>query len=214
MQNNDLGQKLKEAMDNSGFSRKVIADRAGLKESNLYKLMKGNDIKLKTLLKLVKVLDIQIQDFIETQDDKLVEELRQTIANLELKNRVLDEQIRSIDQQVGVFIEILKNIEEDSKSPSPMYTLITLEGEKKITLSDLLQIFHRMVMFSNILPHKMDLYYKHTSLFFNIIEVRRAAEQCLHLYPMEVQEIFSSMDPELAENQYIDFEKIWKNTTK
>src|SRR4030042_7056885 len=122
MENTDLGKKLKEAMNKSGLRRKEIAKRAEIPEVNLYKLVKAKDIKLKTLMKLAKALDVPIQYFIETGDDKVAEELRQPIETLKLRNRVLDEQIRGIDQQIGVFIEILKNTEEDSKSPSQMFT--------------------------------------------------------------------------------------------
>lgn len=74
-----------------------------------------------------------------------------------------------------------------------------------------LGIFHEMITSANRLPDKEKIYIKYTGEFLNIIEVREAIKENIHLYPIEIQEIFTEFIPENTQNEYIDFEKIWKN---
>jgi hypothetical protein len=67
---------------------------------------------------------------------------------------------------------------------------------------------------ANKLPEKEVMYVKYTGLFLNITEVRQAILENIHLYPVQIQEIFSDQAPDKAENEYIDFERVWKNKGK
>jgi hypothetical protein len=58
------------------------------------------------------------------------------------------------------------------------------------------------------------MYVKYTGLFLNINEVRRAILENIHLYPVQIQEIISDLAPDKAENEYIDFERVYKNIGK
>ena len=211
MESVHFGKKLKQAMDKSGLSRKEIARKAAVPEASIYKMFKSKDIKVKTLLKIAKVLDVPLQYFFEVKDSELVEELRQQLEHERLQTKLLEEYVRFFDQQFGMLIGLMKSFEKTSEGASEFLTLITPEEQQKIPLSSFINIFHNMITSGNKLPKKDDMYVRYTGKFLNIIEVRKSILENIHLYPVEIQEIFTEWIPEQTENEYIDFEKIWKN---
>jgi transcriptional regulator with XRE-family HTH domain len=211
MESIDMGQKLKQAIKKSALSRKEIAHKANISEPNLYRLFRAQDIKVKTLMKLAEVLDVPLQLFLEFKESQVVEELRQQLEHERLHTKLLEEYVRFFDQQFGMLIGILKSVEKTSEGASEFLTLITPEEKQKIPLSSFVHTFFKMITSGNKLPQKEEMYVKYTGKFLNIIEVRRSILENIHLYPLEVQEIFAEWIPEQTEDEYIDFENIWKN---
>ncbi len=206
-----FGKKLKQAMDKSGLTRKEIAEKASVPEPNFYKMFKSKDIKVIALLKLANALDVPLQYFFEIKESQLVEELKKQLEHEKTKSKLLEEHIRFYDQQFGMLIGLLKALEKTDESKTELYTLINPEEQQKIHLSSVLNIYYKMITSGNKLPEKEEMFVKYATKFLNIVELRQVIIENIHLYPVDIQEAISEQTPEIAENEYIDFEKIWKN---
>ncbi len=62
-------KNLHEARNQKGFSIVRLADKSGVTANNIYKMEKqGNNISVKTLLKLCKGLEVKVSDIISEDD--------------------------------------------------------------------------------------------------------------------------------------------------
>lgn len=54
--------KLKEVMKEKGVSRYALAKRSGLNYRTLIAIENGGDVKISTLIKIAKILDVEVRD--------------------------------------------------------------------------------------------------------------------------------------------------------
>jgi transcriptional regulator with XRE-family HTH domain len=208
-----IGQKLREAMDKSGLSRKEIARKAGISEPGLYKIIKAKDIKVNTLIKLSNVLDVSIKEFLDIKDFEGKKELTQQLEKEKRRFMMSMGTVRNLADANQQLLELITIIEENTQSKEAV-TLMLSEDIKRIPLSEFYKLAYEF--FTKALSYSKNKaeIYKLINVLFNIIEFRQLIYQKSdkdYYIRRNMQKILQdiSIIPG-KEDEYIDFRQLLK----
>lgn len=60
-----FGNTLRKILAEKSISHKYMADRLGVKPQRFYQITKMADVKLKTAVRILDIIDMSVQDFLE-----------------------------------------------------------------------------------------------------------------------------------------------------
>jgi transcriptional regulator with XRE-family HTH domain len=206
----NIGEKLKQAIQESRLTWKEIALKTDIREVTLYKLVKKSDIKVSTLLKFAGGLNIPLEFFFGVTETDLIKECKQLLEEERSKNYILTKTLETTEQQFSRLFSIIKEFEkQENPKDQTKLTMVEREGKKTISLSHFFLIYTRMVSAGKT-QGKDDMYLKYTEQFLNIIEIREALKQ----NPFFIPGVDNGIIGEIIENssfeEFIDVRQIYK----
>jgi len=208
-----IGRKLKQAMDESRFTRKEISRKTGIPDITLYKLVKSPDIKVSTLMKLAGFLEVPLQFFFNVENSELVTELNEAL--LEERSRViyLEQALENIAQQFELLLQIIKELEKQApdNSEKKVFTQLLPGETTPITLSSFLYTYQKMIKAADPSLQKEEMFLKYAERFLNILEIRQIIKENPLFIPGNIRDVFTEELDNKAVDEYIDIRKLWKS---
>jgi transcriptional regulator with XRE-family HTH domain len=210
MQPTHLGEKLKQAMNRSSLSRKEIANKAGISEAGLYKLIRAKDIKAGTLMKLVDVLDLTWESFFNSKIDSKLEEIKQSIIRIMAENESLRARNKILEQQQDIVEEYLKALEQRSPGSGTFLRLITTAGIQNISLSTFQSIMRGLFSAMHSYPRRTDRIIRYLGRAINILEYRKYLWRNIYLFEPDIEKSLHKLIRKTGPEEFINDEKIRK----
>jgi transcriptional regulator with XRE-family HTH domain len=213
MKSTSIGQKLKEAMNRSGLSRKEIARKAGISEIGLYKIFNAKDIKVNTLIKLSNVLDVSIKEFLDINDFEGKKELTRQLEDEKTRIFNIMKYIRNLENAHDRLFDLITIIEENTQRKE-VVTLMLPEDTKRIPLSEFYKLAYDFYIMVPSYPNNKAEIFKLINVLFNFVEFRKEISRKTdenYMFWRDIEKILQDISIMTGkEDEYIDYLKLLK----
>jgi len=208
---NDLGNKIKFAVKNSGLTGKEVARQMGFSFTNLNKLYTADDAKLSTLIKLAKVTSRPLNFFLHIEESDQLQELHRQLKEQEQRYKLLQLSLKNLQNSVFRVFDMLSKV-EGSTDRRNMLTLIRPKDTKGISYSHLLKLLYKLFTLDIEVDSDAKEIVQVMNSLINIVEVRQMVlhpSDASFILPAEITDFLKqNILLEKVPNEYIDFEKI------